>query len=225
MKKFLAVVIAVALVAGGLVVWQSNARMAAAQPKQVTLANGKTVEWPPQLGKRYPALELVSHTGEVVKLEDFKGKVIVVEPIGMTCAACNAFSGGKYRGGYKSQPVQGGLDSIEKYFPQYTGGISLADDRIVFVQLLLYDLHMKGPTKEDAKLWARHFGLDKRKNTYVLAGGQELVGPASYNIIPGFQLIDKNFVLRSDAAGDHPKESMWERLLPMVPRLILEKAK
>lgn len=190
----------------------------------VTLANGKTVAWPPEVGKPYPELELVDRTGKIVKLADFKGKVIVVEPVGMTCEACNAFSGGKDKGGFKNNTVQGGLDSAETFFPQYSG-ISLHDKRIVFVQVLLYNLQMQGPTQEDAALWAEHFGLDKSDNTYVLAGGKELIGSASYNLIPGFQLIDKDFVLRSDATGDNPKESIWTSLLPMVPKLVAEVSK
>lgn len=194
----------------------------AAEAQQVTLANGKTVQWPPQKGKPYPEIELVDRTGKIVKLADFKGKIIIVEPVGMTCPACNAFSGGKKKGGFSGIEVQGGTDSIEEYFPQYTGGVSLRDKRIVFVQLLLYSLQMKGTTKDDAALWAEHFGLDKQENTYVLAGGPELIGQASYNMIPGLQLIDKDFILRSDATGDYPKESMWETLLPMVPILLKE---
>jgi hypothetical protein len=195
---------------------------ALAEEAQVKLANGKTILWPPQLGKPYPEIELIDRTGKIVKLADFKGKIIVVEPVGMTCPACNAFSGGKDRGGFKSSSVQGGTESIETYFPQYTGGVSLHDKRILFVQLLLYNLQMQGPTQDDAALWAEHFGLDKFDNTYVLAGGPELIGSASYNMIPGFQLIDKDFVLRSDATGDNPKESIWDHLLPMVPQLLKE---
>jgi hypothetical protein len=143
----------------------------------------------------------------------------------MTCEACNAFSGGKDKGGFKNTAVQGGLEPVAKFFPQYTG-ISLHDKRIVFVQVLLFNLQMQGPTQDDAALWAEHFGLDKYDNTYVLAGGKELLAApvyqASYNLIPGFQLIDKDFVLRSDATGDNPKESIWTSLLPMVPKLVAE---
>ncbi len=194
---------------------------ASADQGQVTLGNGKTVAWPPQIGKPYPELELKDGAGKLVKLADFRGKVIIVEPVGMTCPACNAFSGGKEKGGFKNNPVQPDLDAIEKFFPQYTG-VSLHDPRIVFVQVLLYNLQMQGTTQDDAALWAEHFGLDKSPNTYVLAGGPELVGPASYALIPGFQLIDRDFVLRSDATGDNPKESIWTDLLPKVPQLLKE---
>ncbi|TAL38778.1 MAG: hypothetical protein EPN97_03485 [Alphaproteobacteria bacterium] len=220
MKK--SAVIAILLIAWAGVMFLKAGAVSAVEQGKVTLANGKTVSWPPQKGQPYPEIELVDRTGKIVKLADFKGKIIVVEPVGMTCPACNAFSGGAEKGGFKNTSVQGGTDSIEKYFPQYTGGVSLHDKRIVFVQLLLYNLQMQGPTQEDAQFWAEHFGMDKHENTYVLAGGKELIGPGSYNMIPGFQLIDKDFILRSDATGDNPKESIWESLLPMVPKVLKE---
>ena len=61
--------------------------------------SGLDFAWPPKLGEPFPNLELVSHTGDTVRLSDFQGKVVLVEPIGMTCAACNAFSGARERGG------------------------------------------------------------------------------------------------------------------------------
>jgi hypothetical protein len=216
-----AAVIAIFLIAWGGVMFLKAGAVSAVGQGKVTLANGKTVSWPPQKGQPYPEIELVDRTGKIVKLADFKGKVIIVEPIGMTCPACNAFAGAAEKGGFKGIQPQGGLDSIEKYFPQYAG-VSLHDKRIVLVQLLLYNLQMQGPTQEDAKLWAEHFGADKHENTYVLAGGPELIGQGSYDMIPGFQLIDKDFILRSDSSGHHPVDSMWDHLLPLVPRLLKE---
>jgi hypothetical protein len=56
----------------------------------------------------------------------FKGIVILVEPVGMNCPACNAFSGGIQKGGYKGTHPQNGLPSIEQLFPKYTGGCRCA---------------------------------------------------------------------------------------------------
>ncbi|MBI1216735.1 MAG: hypothetical protein GC185_13075 [Alphaproteobacteria bacterium] len=222
MRILLLLIIGLSVVAVVAGIGYNHANQAPAATYAVTLADGKTVQWPPRVGHPYPDLELVDSRGEIVKLADFKGKVIIVEPVGMTCAACNAFSGGNEVGGFKGIQPQGGLDSIEKYFPQYTHGVSLHDDRIVFVQLLLYNYLMQGPTQEDAQAWAKHFGMGRYKNTYVLAGGPQLVGTSSYAMIPGFQLIDKDFILRSDATGDLPKQSIWTDLLPMVPQLLKE---
>lgn len=89
----------------------------------------------------------------------------------------------------------------------------------MYVQLLLYNTKMKTPTVDDAKRWVDHFHFTS-KNHYVLIPKSDMTGPASYNLIPGFQLIDKNFILRDDATGDSPKEDIWTQALPDVPRLL-----
>ena len=40
--------------------------------------------WPPSVGETYPDVELRDHKGEIVKLSSFRGKVLLIEPIGMT---------------------------------------------------------------------------------------------------------------------------------------------
>lgn len=40
--------------------------------------------WPPVEGRPYPELELRDFRGETVKLSSFRGKVLLIEPIGMT---------------------------------------------------------------------------------------------------------------------------------------------
>jgi hypothetical protein len=125
--------------------------------------SGLDFSWPPKLGEPFPDLELVSHTGATVRLSDFRGKVVLVEPIGMTCAACNAFSGARERGGYENIEPQENLPSIEKLLPTYAHGQSLDDDRIVLVQLLLYDMKLNAPSPKDAREWAEHFGFENHK--------------------------------------------------------------
>ena len=182
--------------------------------------------WPPQVGESYPDLQLIDHTGRRVRLSDFRGKVILVEPVGMNCPACNAFAGAHKKGGYEGTHPQNGLPSIEQLFSRYTDGLSLEDDRIVFIQLLLFDMRLQAPTSADARKWAQHFGFDKKSNVYVLAGTKAFLAPsvyrASYNLIPGFQLIDKQMILRSDSTGHHPRDNLFTTLLPMVPDLLTE---
>jgi len=177
------------------------------------------------VGQPYPNLQLRNSRGERVALEAFKGRVILVEPIGMDCPACNAFAGGNRPGasGFQGIRPQGGLPSVEEILAQYAGGTSLADDRLVLVHLLLYEPGRKGPPSvETGRLWAEHFGFEESENTTVLVGENYLIGPASYNMIPGFQLIDRDFVLRYDASGHRPRHDLWRELMPALPSLLAE---
>ena len=177
------------------------------------------VDWPPQLDERYPDLELIDQTGQTVRLSDFAGSVILVEYIGMTCSACQAFAGAHDVGSFEGVRPQVGVGSIEGYAPQY-GGVSLDDPRIVFVQILLYSMSMGAPTPQDARRWAEHFGMSRADREIVLAGTQELLGKASFDLIPGFQLIDRNFMLRSDSTGHRPQDNLYTELLPRIPELL-----
>ena len=40
-------------------------------------------EWPPKVGQPYPGLQLFDSNGLKVSLSDYRGKVIIIEPIGM----------------------------------------------------------------------------------------------------------------------------------------------
>jgi cytochrome oxidase Cu insertion factor (SCO1/SenC/PrrC family) len=40
--------------------------------------------WPPTAGERYPDLELLDFRGAPVRLSDFEGRVLLIEPVGMT---------------------------------------------------------------------------------------------------------------------------------------------
>jgi hypothetical protein len=181
--------------------------------------------WPPKLGKPYPDLELVDQSGALVRLSSFKGKVILLEPTGMTCGMCQQFAGsGKYGAYPDGKPS--GVQSLEEWIPQHANGLSKDDPRFVYVQLLLFNMEMQGPTPEDAKAWAKHFHVDHSKNHFVLAGGPAFLQPpfyqVSYDLIPGLQLIDKNFILRWDGTGHNPKHSWWSDVLPNLPKLIAE---
>ena len=47
-------------------------------------------DWPPKLNEPYPDLQLIDQEGAPTRLSDFKGRIILLEPIGMTCKACQA---------------------------------------------------------------------------------------------------------------------------------------
>ena len=174
--------------------------------------------WPPQVGQPYPDLEFVNHDGRAIRMSDFKGRVLLVEPIGMNCPACNAFAGAGRKGGFEGVKPQGGLGSIERYLREYAG-TTLGRD-LVLVHLLLYEFTMGAPKLEDAQLWAEHFDLTGQKNVYVVYSERDLRGDASYNLIPGFQLVDRLSILRKDSTGHHPRHNLWKELLPEVKRLL-----
>lgn len=81
--------------------------------------------WPPMVGQPYPDLQLLDQNGHGVALSSFKGRLIVLEPVGMTCEACNAYSGANRPGigPFEGQPAQADLSSVEEFFPQYTDGV------------------------------------------------------------------------------------------------------
>ena len=178
--------------------------------------------WPPELGEPYPDLRLLDHTGRRVRLSDFRGSVILVEPIGMTCPGCNAFVGGNRPGvgGFQGVRPQKGLPAVEDVFEKYAGGVAFDDPRLVHVQLILYDMRMKAPYREAVRHWVEHFDVPVGPRHVVLLGEEYLIGKASYDLIPGYQLVDKDFVLRYDAAGHGPPHNLWRDLLPAVKELV-----
>jgi hypothetical protein len=180
----------------------------------------QAVDWPPRLNEPYPDLELLDQNGVPTRLRDFRGKIVLVEPIGMSCPACQAFCGGHQVGGFRGIKPQAGLPSIKEAARTH-GRFDLSDDRIVKVYLLLYGMDMQAPSPRDAKAWADHFGLDRSKNEIVLAGLSTMISDQSYAMIPGLQLIDQDFILRVDCTGDPGRgNNLYRDLLPRVPGML-----
>ena len=148
--------------------------------------------------------------------------MLLVEMIGMTCPACQGFSGAKKLGTFGGVDSDGGLTAIDELVPQYAPGVSFPSDELVFVQILLFDMQMGAPTAGDARAWADHFHRDAAKHQYVLAGGPALHNQASYVMVPGFQLVDRDFVMRWDATGHNPRHNLYRELLPAIPKMLAE---
>lgn len=196
----------------------ANSESKPASSSSVTNSSAAKLQWPPQLNSPYPNLELMSINGKKVRLSSFKGKVILIEPIGLSCPACQAFVGAESKGGFKGVSPQAGLPSIEALLKK--NGVSANDANLERVQLLLYSPSMTAPSLEEAQEWSKHFGFGNAANELILIGDQSYINNDSYNMIPGFQLIDKNFILRSDATGHNPKSDLYKELLPMVKQLL-----
>lgn len=102
------------------------------------------------------------------------------------------------------------------------GRVSLDDEDLVVVHLLLYGFDRQAPSVADAREWAEHFELDERDNHLVLVGDPRLIGSESFRRIPGLQLVDRDFVLRYDAAGRQAPDDLWTELWPAVGDLLDE---
>ncbi len=191
---------------------------------QNTLEKHQPSVWPPQLNQPYPNLELIDQDGQKFKLSDLKGRVIIIEPTGMNCPACQAFSGAHDYGAYENNAVEQHSRSFRKIFPKYAKNLKLPSKEVFFVQLLLYDMKMGAPRPEDAAKWAKHFNIRKKDYHIVAVSPYDLRSQASYNLVPGFQLIDRDFILRSDSSGHHPKHNLYTQLIPMTPKLVSRKA-
>ena len=179
-------------------------------------------DWPPVVGQFYPNLILKDQTGQVTTLGDFRGKVVLVEVVGLTCRACHAFAGGNEPGKERFRGIepQRGLGSIEHYAQGYAK-VSLDHPDIVFVQLVLYGMDGRGPpSEEDVRAWASHFGMDRDQNEVVLIGDQRFISPETRKLIPGFHLIDKSGILRAMSSNDPRHDRLHESLLPKLASLV-----
>ncbi len=179
-------------------------------------------DWPPVVGQFYPNLVLKDQTGQATAIGDFRGKVVLVEVVGLTCKACHAFAGGNEPGKKRFRGIapQPGLDSIEQYAQGYAK-VSLDHPDIVFVQLVLYGIDGRSaPSEEDARAWASHFGMDRNKNQVVLIGDERFISPQTRKLIPGFHLIDRSGILRAMSSNDPRHDSLHESLLPKLASLV-----
>lgn len=178
--------------------------------------------WPPKLGDSYPDLTLRDLDGNAVQLASLAGKPLLIEPVGMNCPGCQAYVGGNDQGvgGFGGVRPQGGLESLETYLPQYTDGLQMNDDRFTYVVVIFYGMDMQAPSVAEARAWSEHFGLTDQDNCVVLVGDERHINRATWNLIPGVQLVDEDFVLRSDATGHHPQHNFWDHTFPKLAEAV-----
>ena len=175
--------------------------------------------WPPVENKPYPDMELYNQDGVLTRLSDLAGNVIIVQPVAMGCPMSQAYSGAnrhdKKAFGLCFPTL--GVQSFRKQMLESTG-ISMGRCGLVHVQILLFNMHNKPVTIEDARRWAKHFDLKTSNNQYVLVATPEM-SEKSKTLIPGFHLIDRSFQLRSDSAGLLPKRSLCGHFFPTLQTL------
>lgn len=177
-------------------------------------------DWPPQLGKEFPAIDLYDHENKPFAISQLRGKPILLEFIAMTCAGCQAFSGGNKHGGYEGLAVQANLQSIHDYVAQFANGTTLSNSSLYFVQIIIYNDTLDPPSADDLAKWRAHFALDTDKNTFVVAGGEALANSASFKMIPGFMLLDSQLKVVSDSTGHTPTHNLYSELLPRLASLL-----
>jgi hypothetical protein len=176
--------------------------------------------WPPKVGLKFPEVALIDHTGAPFDFTNLTGKPTLVEIVAMSCAGCQAYSGGNKYGGYGGFPAQTDIQSIDEYFTRFTGGLKLDSNKINFVQIIIYNLRLEPAEPKQLEAWRQHFHFDEQANAQVLSGGAALANKASFNMIPGFLLLDKDQVVRYDATGHTPRHNLYTELLPAVRRMI-----
>jgi hypothetical protein len=80
---------------------------------------------------------------------------------------------------------------------------------------------MNTPGVADARAWAEHFGLADRPNARVLLGDDRYKAhQATYDMVPGFYLVDRDGTLLLDATGHHPADSLYADVAPRVAALL-----
>ncbi|MCO5169671.1 MAG: DUF4034 domain-containing protein [Planctomycetes bacterium] len=192
----------------------------AAPPPSAAARPRPPAPWPPVKGEPVPDLALLDARGETVRLSELGGRVLLVEPVGMSCAGCQAYSGGDVRGGFGGVTPQRGLSSIDDVLR--AAGVDPDHPDLLLVQVLCFDLSMGTPTVADARAWAEHFGLDRRANALVLVGDDLLrEDPATVAMVPGFLLVDRDGTLLLDATPASPEpDDLHADLAPRVAALL-----
>lgn len=175
--------------------------------------------WPPVTGEAYPDVALQDHLGQPRSIREFAGRVLLVQPVAMSCSLCQAFSGGGEAGAVGGVDVAP-LPSFEQQLRD--AGIDPAHPDLVFVQLVLFSLDGKrAPTVDEVAVWAEHFGLDRRPRTVVLVGDARYADAAGESLYPGFHLIDRDFRLVAWTSGHRADgDSMKRDLLPRLAALL-----
>ena len=176
--------------------------------------------WPPRLGKPFPDIAFVDHRGKAVRLADYRGKLLLVEPVVMNCKACNSLADRYSRGAYLGAEKQDGMPNMDELLRRFGKGLTLSHPDILHVQLILYDLTNDRPDPEDAKLWSEHFRFDRDPNVVVLVPAQDPRNRKSFETIPGVWLVDRDQTVIANAAASNRGATIWDDVMPLVAQRV-----
>lgn len=174
----------------------------------------------PREGAQYPALELFDASGSPVRLKELEGNVLLIVPLRMNCSASQALAGAQRYGTFGAVMPQPGLPDMESLLTQSRAGLSPFTPGFQVVHLMFFDMSGGSPSPESLRAWDRHFHLHERGIILVGAGPDISDGPLRA-AVPGFQLVDPQYVLRAEATG-RTAGDLQTRLLPMIPALLRE---
>lgn len=172
--------------------------------------------WPPVVGERYPDMALHDLEGRLVRLSSLAGKVLLISPIGTTSPGSIGFEGGPDCEPLAGFAPQGNVQGLQQLLTQH--GVPLDHEDLVTVHLLLYSTMHDAPTPEQARQWVKHFGLDERSNAVVLVGDRRYIRQETLRMIPGIQLVDRDFILRADGGGIRAPDNIYSVVIPTAAR-------
>lgn len=177
--------------------------------------------WPPVENRCYPDMELVNQDGTMTRLSNLAGKIIIVQHVAMNCPVSQALSGANDKN-KKAFGLCFPTRTVKKFTNTLTEftGLESRNSEIVFVQIIYYNMEGLSPSLNDAKEWAEHFNLKISNNQYVLVANKRMRGEKSKLLIPGFHLIDRAYVLRSDCAGPLAPRNIYNHFFPILSSLM-----
>ncbi|MDH5721730.1 MAG: hypothetical protein OEY94_00185 [Alphaproteobacteria bacterium] len=179
------------------------------------------VPWPAQMNTEYPDFEVIDQDGRQFKISSLRGKVILVEIIDMMNPVSLSYNGAAEYGLFgKAQGADQYEISLAKTIEkQMQGSFSLPHAEVIVLKLIVYNQEGTQPNAMDAESWANFYRLKKEDNYYVVVPAKDFRGEETDRIVPGYQLIDRDFNLRVDAAGPAPKHNFKMSLIPHIPKL------
>lgn len=178
--------------------------------------------WPPAMNQTYPDYELVDHEGKQFKISDHQGKIVIIEMVDVFSPLSLAYSGAAQYG------LFGKADSFDQYAKsigallaeQSEGAKSLPHPEVVTIKVIINGAEGGQATVNDAEKWAEFYRLSKENNVIVAVPVKDMRGKTTDGIVPGYQLLDKEMVLRVDAAGPVPKHNLEMTLVPYLSKML-----
>ncbi|MFN8391158.1 MAG: hypothetical protein U0136_12780 [Bdellovibrionota bacterium] len=171
----------------------------------------------PELNRAYPDVQLFDEAGQSVSLSSFRGRTILLHAVSMGCPICQAFSGSDTYGPFGAVMPNASLSPLEFYLAK--GAPEAYKNRsFQIIQVVFFNGSGEAPTVSELAEWSRHFHFHERGIT-VLGAPMAVSQTLGTKLVPGFQVLDKNFVLRADSTGMIPRHDFRTQLIPVLKML------